>query len=1597
MGPKKQKPETPPNPELDEYIDSLNPDPTDLIGTYKPDCVQKIGNFASADSRYLFEYAGDDREHLNWLKIEHLSPKLYRMLREIQEQDEEDMRVHGRKFKHFIFSNIKSGTFGAKIIATALIDIFGMRLGYKAAKHQRVLKKDPNWGKITLVDPDVLRATKGENFYLLSSVGVYEQPLSVPMRKEILKRFNSRPDNVYGDVARIIIMDAGFKEGIDLFDIKYVHIFEPQTTLADQKQVIGRGTRTCGQKGLDFHPTKGWPLYVNIYDSVFDAGTEFKFNDAKTVHELYLKSMGIDLRMLNLAVDMERVYISGAVDHDLNKNIHEFSTVGGAKASANAVAVACQEGAIRGLILPYDYKEAQRIVNEEFKDLKWEKPEMKNLCGGASDANDDDEEQSGGGLFDWFSSQPKENPEPPKEKKGLFDWLFKPNAQPSSEQPVQPAPMPAPVPEKPMPAPMPEKPMPAPAPFSNILKSGGAPSVINYNSTQKFISEFFKPSLNRKGMLLSHSVGTGKCHARNTPIIMYDGSVKMVQDIQVGDQLMGDNSKPRNVLSLATGTDMMYRIVPTKGDPYIVNSEHILCLKPTNTGIKYIKNGNAKPYCATWIDTKTIKIKSKYFLNKEEAEEHIERIQKENNVIEIEVKEYLKLSNSIKNNIKGYRTGVEFASKPVNFDPYIIGYWLGDGSKRDPVITSQDSTVLHYIHQTVSKMGLLLNYQSQYDYRISSTDGNNVFLNALKKYNLINNKHIPLDYLANNRETRLKILAGLIDSDGYFDNIGKGYEITQKSDTLANNILYLCRSLGFAAYSKKCEKSCKHKENTFTGVYNRIFISGTGLEEIPCKIPRKQIHEKRLINKDALVTGIKVEPLTEDTYYGFTLDGNNRYLLGDFTVTHNTCSAIAAATNSFETEGYTILWVTRTTLKNDIWKNMFDQICSATIADAFKKGLVSAAELEDPKRRMKLLSKAWAIKPMSYKQFSNLVSGKNALYKALVKRNGAADPLTKTLLIIDEAHKLYGESDLSAIERPDTTALYESVMRSYEISGKDSVRLLLMTATPITTSPMELVQLINLCRERTDKIEDNFNLFAETYLNSEGMFTKAGERRFLNEIAGHISHLNREKDARMFSQPVISFVRVPLLSEPYYNQYDPQLVRGIAQARMAAIKKRVENNNENIMAFNLSKTEEAAIKGTCETYEEPREQKACKQIVRKTLKNIKSHIRDTKRILRDENKAVREEYKEINNSIKEKVAKAREMVNERKAFYDEKRASSRSSRSSHSSRSSSSQSSLSSEKRSSSSSASKGGGYETDEEEEARKAAALEPFFAAEKKPIFGLDDDYQKYKQSVFYNIKEKCKLKPKRATFNNYPKIQEHLSNISAYENSINQNKTALKMERKNAATRLKTMKQNTLKKGLNPIERATMLQEIKNETRKIRRHFKQRAQQVALINKDINESIKTHKGQIKEYKKTLEHAYKKTKRLKLKLEKKRRRESLKLGKTLDELNADAIELSDEFKTKQRELREFIDENREAMMRDITHDVGEVKEMAEATLRMKEAQAQAKAEERARKAEEKEEERARKEAEKARKAEEKAEEKARKAEEKARKEAEKAAKKKG
>ena len=147
------------------------------------------------------------------------------------------------------------------------------------------------------------------------------------------------------------------------------------------------------------------------------------------------------------------------------------------------------------------------------------------------------------------------------------------------------------------------------------------------------------------------------------------------------------------------------------------------------------------------------------------------------------------------------------------------------------------------------------------------------------------NKHIPHIYKCNSKEVRLELLAGLIDSDGSLQS--NGYDIIQKNERLLDDIIFLARSLGFAAYKLKCEKSCMYKGEKKTGTYYRTNIHGEGVEYIPLKVLRKKANKRKQI-KNVLNTGIKVVKREIDNYYGFEIDGNRRFLLGDFTVTHNT-------------------------------------------------------------------------------------------------------------------------------------------------------------------------------------------------------------------------------------------------------------------------------------------------------------------------------------------------------------------------------------------------------------------------------------------------------------------------------------------------------------------------------------------------------------------------------------------------------------------------------------------------------------------------------------------------------------------------------------
>jgi hypothetical protein len=113
--------------------------------------------------------------------------------------------------------------------------------------------------------------------------------------------------------------------------------------------------------------------------------------------------------------------------------------------------------------------------------------------------------------------------------------------------------------------------------------------------------------------------------------------------------------------------------------------------------------------------------------------------------------------------------------------------------------------------------------------------------------------------------------------------------ITQKRKKLADDIVFLARSLGFRVSINNTIGRC---QNGFSGTYYKVRISGD-IWRIPCLVKHKRdrciaAQREYKIYRNILNTGIKLTPLGEGDYYGFIINGNHRYLLKDFTVTHNT-------------------------------------------------------------------------------------------------------------------------------------------------------------------------------------------------------------------------------------------------------------------------------------------------------------------------------------------------------------------------------------------------------------------------------------------------------------------------------------------------------------------------------------------------------------------------------------------------------------------------------------------------------------------------------------------------------------------------------------
>lgn len=261
--------------------------------------------------------------------------------------------------------------------------------------------------------------------------------------------------------------------------------------------------------------------------------------------------------------------------------------------------------------------------------------------------------------------------------------------------------------------------------------------------------------------------------------------------------------------------------------------------------------------------------KTKYgYFNEEEKENIIKDIEKEKNNFDtlLTINKNELTSNIIKH-FRYIEPIIEYEEQILNIDPYILGVWLGDGDSVRPCLTNIDIPIIEAWENYGKSIGYYITYSNKKErktnvnigetsfiqnYHIVKPKGygiNNIFKDNLKKYNLLSNKHIPNEYLYNTIDNRLKLLAGLIDTDGSL--LRQTYEISQKNEKLSNDIIKLCRSLGFYTRFTKGEKSCMYNGEKKVGIYYRIIISLNQFSrEIPVLLDRKKWKYQGLIQKN---------------------------------------------------------------------------------------------------------------------------------------------------------------------------------------------------------------------------------------------------------------------------------------------------------------------------------------------------------------------------------------------------------------------------------------------------------------------------------------------------------------------------------------------------------------------------------------------------------------------------------------------------------------------------------------------------------------------------------------------------------------------------
>ena len=383
-----------------------------------------------------------------------------------------------------------------------------------------------------------------------------------------------------------------------------------------------------------------------------------------------------------------------------------------------------------------------------------------------------------------------------------------------------------------------------------------------------------KSPVNDAFMLIADgAIRSGKSNHICADIYTPDGCKKM-GDIKIGDYVFNRVGKPVKVIGVfPQGKLDVYEIEFHDGSKTTCSKDHLW----TYTSIKCISNGNKTMFTSTLG----------------EIMEDLERFKDRKHMHQRAGKYRFPLNGC-----------VEFNNKEVKIDPYLLGLLLGDGCFSEgtsSISFTKDEDVLHkYIEDILPQYNMRYVYYQRTESHCArgvlrgNGAGQKITLRTLlEEYGLYgrksDTKFIPIDYKYNSKEVRLKILAGLLNTDGSVHVKNRpSIEFYSVSKQLLNDVAEIARSLGLFVNTDR--KPDTREDKTYSACYSCSIRVNKELYALLLKKHQDRLNLDSTKSKDwRLIKSITYKG-KEECQCIYVDDEEHLYLTDDFIVTHNTVS-----------------------------------------------------------------------------------------------------------------------------------------------------------------------------------------------------------------------------------------------------------------------------------------------------------------------------------------------------------------------------------------------------------------------------------------------------------------------------------------------------------------------------------------------------------------------------------------------------------------------------------------------------------------------------------------------------------------------------------